>query len=150
MCNTFLYNTTYVLNRVFPFFFNFGNNGNITADIKVCTVYYPVTVVVKLTIFTLATLVSHCISLTSVLTTMIIIILSVVFCGRATSVLPRVVLSLAVNTVIVNGRGSGVVHLVGNARGGVGLKNGGRNWGGGFELEQLKGNLNGNYVRWPW
>jgi glycerol-3-phosphate acyltransferase PlsY len=90
-----------MLGHIFPFFFQFKGGKGVATSVGIFAVCCPIAIIVGLIFFTLVTCFSKYVSLGSVVATLVVVILSIIFHDKTALVLPQILLALIMGAIVI-------------------------------------------------
>ena len=97
----YLCGTACMLGHIFPFFFDFKGGKGVATSVGIFAVCCPIAIISGLIVFTLVTIFSKYVSLGSVIATLVVVILSIIFYDRTAALLPQLFLALAMGVIVI-------------------------------------------------
>jgi glycerol-3-phosphate acyltransferase PlsY len=97
----YLCGTACMLGHIFPFFFDFKGGKGVATSVGIFAICCPIAIISGLLVFALVTIFSKYVSLGSVIATLVVVILSIIFHDRTASLLPQLLLALAMGAIVI-------------------------------------------------
>ncbi len=101
-----------MLGHVFPFFFGFKGGKGVAISVGIFAVCSPLAIIIGLVVFALALFVSKYVSLASILATVAVVVLSIVFCDKAVMLLPQIILILGMGALVIGKHTENIKRLM--------------------------------------
>ena len=93
--------TACMLGHIFPIFYQFKGGKGVATSVGIFAVCCPIAIISGLIVFTLVTVFSKYVSLGSVIATLVVVILSIIFHDKTASILPQLLLILAMGAIVI-------------------------------------------------
>ena len=90
-----------MVGHIFPFFFNFKGGKGVALSVGVFAVCSPLAITIGVAVFALVVFVSKYVSLGSILATITVVVLSIIFCDKAAMLLPQIILILGMGAIVI-------------------------------------------------
>lgn len=89
-----------MLGHVFPIFFQFKGGKGVATSVGIYAVCCPTAIITGLSVFAISLFVSKIVSFSSLLATVVVVVLSVVFYDTSAGILPQIILSLVMGIIV--------------------------------------------------
>ncbi len=89
-----------MLGHIFPIFFQFKGGKGVATSVGIFAICSPIAIISGLGVFAISTVVSKIVSLSSLLATVVVVVLSIIFADSSASVLPQALLSIAMGSIV--------------------------------------------------
>lgn len=90
-----------MLGHVFPIFFQLKGGKGVAVSVGIYAICSPVAIISGLAVFAVSTLTTKIVSLSSLLATVVVVSLSIILGDTSVSLVPQIILSLAMGTIVV-------------------------------------------------
>lgn len=111
-----------MLGHVFPIFFQFKGGKGVATSVGIFAVCSPIAIVLGLAAFAISLLISKYVSLSSIIATVIVVIFSVIFSDKDASILPQVLLCLAMAVIVITKHKDNIKRLLSGTESKIGKK----------------------------
>ena len=111
-----------MLGHVFPVFFQFKGGKGVATSVGIFAVCCPLAIVLGLCVFTAFTIITRYVSLSSIIATITVVVLSLVFYEKTASIIPQAVLCIAMGVIVILKHKTNIVRLVNGTESKVGGK----------------------------
>ncbi len=111
-----------MLGHVFPLFFGFKGGKGVATSVGIFAVCNPIAIVIGLAVFALFTLLTKYVSLSSLIATVVVVTLSIVFKVDNGFVLPQIILSVSMGLIIILKHKDNIKRLLNGTENRVGGK----------------------------
>lgn len=111
-----------MLGHVFPIFFEFKGGKGVATSVGVFSVCCPVAIISGLSVFAVSTVISKIVSLSSLIATVVVVTLSIIFYDTDASLLPQAVLSIAMGLLVVLKHKDNIKRLISGTESKIGGK----------------------------
>lgn len=101
-----------MLGHVFPIFFGFKGGKGVATSVGIFAVCCPIAIIIGLTVFALMTLITKIVSLSSLIATVTVISLSIVFYNSEADIVLPAVLSIAMGVIVFLKHSENIKRLV--------------------------------------
>ncbi len=89
-----------MIGHVFPIFFQFKGGKGVATSVGIFSVCSPIAIISGLAVFAVSTLISKIVSLSSLLATVVVVVLSIIFRDTSALLLPQALLSLIMGAMV--------------------------------------------------
>lgn len=113
-----------MLGHVFPVFFSFKGGKGVATSVGIFYVCNPLAITLGLTVFAIVLIISKYVSLASIIATVTVVSLSIVFCDHYASVAPQVLLILAMGAIVILKHITNIKRLLSGTESKIGSKRG--------------------------
>ena len=111
-----------MLGHVFPVFFQFKGGKGVATSVGIFAVCCPIAIILGLCVFALLTIITKYVSLSSIVATVTVVVLSLVFNERDASIIPQAVLCVAMGAIVIIKHKTNIVRLLNGTESKVGGK----------------------------
>ena len=101
-----------MLGHVFPLFFQFKGGKGVATSVGIYSVCCPIAIIIGLAVFALMVLISKIVSLSSLIATVTVITLSIVFYDYPANIIIPALLSIAMGTIVFLKHNDNIKRLV--------------------------------------
>ncbi len=114
--------TACILGHVFPIFFQFKGGKGVATSVGIFAVCCPIAIISGLIVFTLVTFLSKYVSLASIIASLTVVVLSIVFYNESASVLPQAVFAVIMGAIVIGKHYTNIKRLLAGTESKVGSK----------------------------
>lgn len=111
-----------MLGHVFPIFFRFKGGKGVATSVGIFYVCNPLAITLGLTVFAIVLLISKYVSLASLIATVTVVTLSIVFYDNYASILPQALLILAMGAIVILKHITNIKRLLSGTESKIGSK----------------------------
>ena len=90
-----------MIGHVFPIFFQFKGGKGVATSVGIYAICSPIAIISGLCVFALTTITSKMVSLGSILATVVVVVLSIVFYDSSASITPQAILSIIMGVIVI-------------------------------------------------
>ncbi len=112
-----------MLGHVFPIFFQFKGGKGVATSVGIYALCSPIAIISGLVVFAVSTITTKIVSLSSLLATVVVLTLSVVFHDSTAPLLPQVIISFTMGVIVIVKHGSNIKRLLNGTENRIGNKN---------------------------
>lgn len=114
--------TACMLGHVFPIFFQFKGGKGVATSVGIYAICSPIAIVSGLAVFAVSTVTSKIVSLSSLLATVVVVVLSIVFYDSSASIVPQIVFTLIMGSIVVLKHTANIKRLLAGTENKIGQK----------------------------
>ena len=114
--------TACMLGHVFPIFYQFKGGKGVATSVGIFAVCCPVAIISGLVAFTLVTVVSKYVSLASLVATVVVVVLSVIFYDTTALLIPQIVFAVIMGAIVFLKHSSNIKRLLNGTESKIGKK----------------------------
>ena len=111
-----------MIGHVFPIFFQFKGGKGVATSVGIFAVCSPWAIVIGLAVFAVCLLISKYVSLSSILATVVVVICSIIFSDKDASILPQIILCLAMAFIVITKHKENIKRLLSGTESKIGKK----------------------------
>ena len=89
-----------MLGHIFPIFFRFKGGKGVAVAVGIFSVCCPLAIALGLAVFAIVLIISKIVSLSSLLATVTVVVLSIIFYDKSANILPQIILSASMGTIV--------------------------------------------------
>ena len=89
-----------VLGHIFPIFYGFKGGKGVAVAVGIFSVCCPLAIALGLAVFAIVLIISKIVSLSSLLATVTVVVLSIIFYDKSANILPQIILSASMGTIV--------------------------------------------------
>ena len=104
--------TACMLGHIFPIFYQFKGGKGVATSVGIFAVCCPIAIISGLIVFALVTLISKYVSLGSVIATVVVVVLSMIFNDSSSSIIPQILFSLLMGAIVIIKHSSNIKRLL--------------------------------------
>ena len=101
-----------MLGHVFPFFFGFKGGKGVATSVGIFAVCSPLAITIGVAVFVVGVIISKYVSLGSILATVTVVVLSIIFCDKAAMLLPQIILILGMGALVIGKHYENIKRLI--------------------------------------
>ena len=111
-----------MLGHVFPIFYQFKGGKGVATSVGIFAVCCPIAIVLGLVVFALVLLVSRMVSLSSLLATVVVVVLSIVFYDSDASIWPQAILTIVMGIIVFSKHIENIKRLISGTENKIGRR----------------------------
>ena len=111
-----------MLGHVFPVFFQFKGGKGVATSVGIFAVCCPLAIILGLCVFAAFTVITKYVSLSSIIATLTVVVLSLVFSDKSANIIPQALLCIAMGIIVIAKHKTNIVRLINGTESKVGGK----------------------------
>lgn len=119
--------TACMLGHVFPIFYQFKGGKGVATSVGIFAVCCPIAIVIGLAVFAVVTIISKYVSLASIIATVTVVSLSIVFYDTTASIFPQALFILIMGAIVILKHSTNIKRLLSGTESKIGKKGGKNN-----------------------
>lgn len=101
-----------MLGHVFPIFFGFKGGKGVATSVGIFLVCCPIAIISGLAVFALGVLITKIVSLSSLIATVVVVVMSVIFAASGVNILPQIIMSVIMGIIVFLKHSSNIKRLL--------------------------------------
>lgn len=101
-----------MIGHVFPIFFQFKGGKGVATSVGIYAICSPIAIISSLCVFAATTVISKMVSLGSILATVVVVVLSIVFNDTSASIIPQAMLSIMMGIIVITKHSQNIKRLL--------------------------------------
>lgn len=101
-----------MIGHVFPFFFQFKGGKGVATSVGIFAVCCPIAIILGLSAFVLCLLISRIVSVSSLVATVVVVVLSIVFHDKEAMLWPQAILTLIMGGIVFAKHKTNIVRII--------------------------------------